>query len=243
MRNIEILPFDKEFLKQNAKKAGFELDDKTADLFEVYYNELVNYNNKVNLTAITDPEGVAITHFVDSLTLLNASVPENAKMADIGAGAGFPSVPVKLYRPDIDITLIDSLNKRITFLNYLAEKLGIEVNALHLRAEEAGRKEDLREQFDVVCARGVAKIYLLCEYCLPLLKKGGVLIAMKGPEPQEEIKEAKKAIFELGGKYIETKEFKLPNLSGRSLVIIKKVSTTPNKYPRQSAKIAKSPLI
>ena len=243
MRNIEVLPFDKEFLKENAAKAGFELSEPQLEQFETYYKELVEYNNKVNLTAITEPKGVAITHFVDSLTLLKGEISENAKMADIGAGAGFPSIPVKLFRPDIDVTLIDSLNKRITFLEYIAEKLNISVNAMHLRAEEAGRKEDLRESFDVVCARGVAKIYLLCEYCLPLLKKGGVLIAMKGPEPQEEIREAKKAIFELGGKFLEVKKFKLPDSSQRSLVIIKKVSTTPNKYPRPSAKISKSPLI
>lgn len=243
MRNIEVLPFDKNFLKQNAKKSGFLLNDEELNLFETYYTELVDYNNKVNLTAITDPEGVAITHFVDSLTLLNADLPQDIRMADIGAGAGFPSVPVKIFRPDIDVTLIDSLNKRIVFLEYLREKLGISFNAIHARAEEAGRKEDLRESFDVVCARGVAKIYLLCEYCLPLLKKGGILVAMKGPEPLEEIKEAKRAMQELGGKLEEVKSFNLPDSSKRSLVIIRKISTTPNKYPRQSAKISKSPLI
>lgn len=243
MRNIEVLPFDREFLKINAKKAGFLLNEENLNLFETYYTELVEYNNKVNLTAITDPEGVAITHFVDSLTLLNADLPQDIRLADIGAGAGFPSVPVKIFRPDIDVTLIDSLNKRIVFLEYLREKLGISYNAIHARAEEAGRKEDLRESFDVVCARGVAKIYLLCEYCLPLLKKGGMLVAMKGPEPLEEIKEAKRAIQELGGKLEEVKSFILPDSSKRSLVIIRKISTTPNKYPRQSAKISKSPLI
>lgn len=243
MRNIEILPFDKNFLFENAKKMGFELSDAQLSTLEHYYEVLVDYNNKVNLTAVTDPKGVAITHFVDSLTLLLADVKEGARMADIGAGAGFPSVPVGIFRPDLDLTLIDSLNKRITFLEYLSDELKRPLTALHLRAEEAGRKKELRESFDVVCARGVAKIYLLCEYCLPLLKKGGKLICMKGPEPQEEIKEAKKALFELGGKVIETKTFSLPDESGRSLVIIEKISTTPDKYPRQSAKIAKSPLL
>lgn len=243
MREQEILPFDKEYLSENAKKMGFELSEEQILSFETYYNELVEYNQKVNLTAITEPKAVAVTHFVDSLTLLNGEIGEGAKMADIGAGAGFPSVPVGIFRKDIDLTLIDSLNKRITFLEYLSDKLSLPLTAIHMRAEEAGRKADLRENFDVVCARGVAKIYLLCEYCLPLLKKGGKLIAMKGPEPQEEIKEAKKAIFELGGKLEEVKTFNLPDGSGRSLVIIKKVSTTPNKYPRPSAKISKSPLI
>lgn len=243
MREIEKKPFDREFLAENAEKMGFELDETQIDLFDTYYNELVDYNQKVNLTAITDPHGVAVTHFVDSMTLLLGGIKEGARIADIGAGAGFPSVPAKILRPDLDITLIDSLNKRITFLNYLSEQLGVEINAIHARAEEAGRQKGLREKFDVVCARGVAKIYLLCEYCLPLLKVGGKLICMKGPEPEEEIKEAKKALIELGSKVVETKKFTLPDSSGRSLVIIEKTSPTNNKYPRQSAKISKSPLI
>lgn len=243
MREIVKLPFDREFLVENANKMGFELDEAQIDLFEVYYNELVDYNQKVNLTAITDPHGVAVTHFVDSMTLLLADIKEGARIADIGAGAGFPSVPAKIFRPDLEVTLIDSLNKRITFLNYLSEQLGVEFTPIHARAEEAGRQKGLREHFDVVCARGVAKIYLLCEYCLPLLKVGGKLICMKGPEPEEEIREAKKAISELGSRVVETKKFTLPDSSGRSLVIIEKSSPTNNKYPRQSAKISKSPLI
>ena len=243
MREQEILPFDREFLENAAKEAGFELSQEQVSLFEAYYNELVEYNQKVNLTAVTEPHAVSITHFVDSLTLLKANLPQNAKIADIGAGAGFPSVPALIYRPDLKLTLIDSLNKRITFLNYLSSRLGINFTAEHLRAEEAGRRADLREQFDVVCARGVAKIYLLCEYCLPLVKKGGMLICMKGPDPSEEIEQAKCALSELGGELSETVSFNLPDGSGRSLVIIKKTSTTPNKYPRQSAKISKTPLI
>jgi len=243
VREQEILPFDKEFLSSASKEAGFELNEKQLSLFETYYSELVEYNQKVNLTAITEPHAVSITHFVDSMTLLKANIPQNAKVADIGAGAGFPSVPALIYRPDLKLTLIDSLNKRITFLKYLSERLGIDFAAEHLRAEEAGRKPNLREQFDVVCARGVAKIYLLCEYCLPLVKKGGMLICMKGPEPEEEIQQAKKAISELGGQFAKCISFSLPDGSGRSLVIIKKTSTTNSKYPRQSAKITKSPLI
>jgi len=243
MRNIEILPFDRDFLLNAAKEAGFELSDEQCHKLGHYYEVLVDYNNKVNLTAITDPKGVAITHFVDSLTLLNADIKEGARLADIGAGAGFPSVPAGIFRPDLDLTLIDSLNKRITFLEHLSSEIGVPLTALHLRAEEAGRKKELREQFDVVCARGVAKIYLLCEYCLPLLKKGGKLVCMKGPQPDDEIKEAKRAISELGGSLKEVKRFSLPDESGRSLVIIEKTSTTPAKYPRQSAKIAKTPLI
>lgn len=243
MRETVKLPFDREFLKGSAKTMGFELTDEQADKFEIYYSELVDYNQKVNLTAITEPKAVAITHFVDSMTLLRAQIKEGARVADIGAGAGFPSVPALIMRPDLRFTLIDSLNKRITFLNYLAEKLSVSFDAVHKRAEEAGRDKDMREQFDVVCARGVAKIYLLCEYCLPLLKKDGILVCMKGPEPENEINEAKKALKELCGKVVSVDRFSLPDESGRSLVIIKKESTTPNKYPRQSAKIVKSPLI
>ena len=243
MKNIEKLPFDREFLVSAAKEAGFELTGEQTDSLEKYYDILVDYNNKVNLTAVTEPHGVAVTHFVDSLTLLNAQIPQNAKIADIGAGAGFPSVPAGIFRPDLELTLIDSLNKRITFLNQLSKELNRPLTALHLRAEEAGRKKELRESFDVVCARGVARIYLLCEYCLPLVKKGGILVAMKGPSPEDEVKEAKRAIFELGGRLKEIKKFSLPDSSGRSLVIIEKTSTTNSKYPRQSAKIAKSPLL
>jgi len=243
LRNTEILPFDRDYLIKTAAEAGFELSSEQAERLERYYEVLVDYNNKVNLTAVTDPHGVAVTHFVDSLTILNADIPQNARLADIGAGAGFPSVPAGIFRPDLELTLIDSLNKRITFLEQLSGELKRPLTALHLRAEEAGRKPELREQFDVVCARGVAKIYLLCEYCLPLVKKGGMLVAMKGPSPEDEIKEAKRAIFELGGKLREIKKFSLPDGSKRSLVIIEKTSTTPAKYPRQSAKISKSPLI
>ena len=243
MREIEKQPFDREFLIKNAKEMGFELTEAQINLFETYYNELIDYNQKVNLTAITDPHGVAVTHFVDSMTLLLGDIKEGASIADIGAGAGFPSVPAKIFRPDLKITLIDSLNKRITFLNYLSEQLNVEISAMHARAEEAGRQKGLREKFDVVCARGVAKIYLLCEYCLPLLKVGGKLICMKGPDPEEEIKEAKRALNELGSKVSEVKKFSLPDGSGRSLVIIEESSPTNNKYPRQSAKISKSPLI
>ena len=243
MRNAEIQPFDTEYLVKTAADAGFELTEQQTEKFKTYYEVLADYNNRVNLTAVTEPKAVAVTHFVDSLTLLKANIPQNARLADIGAGAGFPSVPVKIFRNDISLTLIDSLNKRVAFLEHLSEKLGLPFDAFHMRAEDAGRKKELREQFDVVCARGVAKIYLLCEYCLPLVKTGGVLVAMKGPSPEEEIETAERAMHELGAKLKRVESFSLPDTSKRSLVIIEKTSTTPAKYPRQSAKIAKSPLI
>ena len=243
MRNAELLPFDRAFLTKAAAAVGFPLTPEQTDRLAAYYDFLTEYNQKVNLTAVTDPHGVAVTHFADSLTLLRADLPKGARIADIGAGAGFPSVPVAVYRPDLSWTLIDSLGKRVTFLRQLSEKIGVPYEALHLRAEEAGRQARLREQFDAGCARGVARLYLLCEYALPLLKVGGRLIAMKGPDPQEEIAQAAYAAEKLGGAFERVDTFSLPDGSGRSLVIFQKTSTTPAQFPRVSAKIAKNPLI
>ena len=237
------LPFDSEYLKKSAVQMGFELDEAQIASLEKYYYNLVDYNNKVNLTAITEPKEVAVKHFIDSMLLTRAEIKPNASVADVGTGAGFPSMPVKIIRPDIDLTLIDSLNKRLVFLQQLCDELCVQAATIHSRAEEAARQKQLRESFDVVCARAVAKLYELCELCLPLVKKGGIFVAMKGPSPQQEIDEAKRAISELGGQLAEVKSFTLPDMSGRSLVIIQKTSTTPTKYPRQSAKIAKNPLI
>lgn len=243
MRDQQLLPFDRAYFERAAAEAGFPLYGSLAAQFERYYKVLVEYNRKVNLTAVTDPNGVAMTHFVDSLTLLRAELAQGARLCDVGAGAGFPSVPVGLYRPDLSLTLIDSLNKRVTFLAYLSEQLSLPLTALHLRAEEAGRQSALREQFDVVCSRAVARLYLLCEYCLPLLKVGGRLIAMKGPQVRQELDEAERAMHTLGVGSVQVDSFSLPDGSGRSLVILQKTAPTPEKYPRPSAKIAKDPLI
>jgi 16S rRNA (guanine527-N7)-methyltransferase len=200
--------------------------------FEVYFNELVDYNTKVNLTAITDKQDVYIKHFFDSC-LASEFIPTNAKVADIGTGAGFPGVPLKIIRNDINLNLVDSLNKRITFLNYMQQKLGIKYNTYHSRAEEFCANSRNRESFDVVVSRAVAKLNTLAEYCLPLVKVGGMFIAYKGGEIEQEVQESLNAIKILGGQVEAIKNFDLPMGKGsRTLVIIKKIKATPKGYPR-----------
>lgn len=198
--------------------------------FEIYFKELIEYNEKVNLTAITEKEDVFIKHFYDSC-LAQSLINKNAKVVDIGTGAGFPGLPLKIVRNDIDLHLVDSLNKRIVFLDSLKEKLNLKYSTTHARAEEFCSNH--RESFDVCVSRAVAKLNTLAEYCLPLLKVGGKFIAYKGSNIDEEIKESKKAIDLLGGKIIEIKKFMLPEDKGeRNLVLIEKISKTSSKYPR-----------
>lgn len=206
--------------------------DKTLQSFEQYYNELVDYNQKVNLTAITEKEEVFIKHFYDSGLSIN-EIPLNAKIVDVGTGAGFPGVPIKILRPDTDLHLVDSLNKRITFLNYLKEKLNINYSTYHSRAEDFCADNQHREQFDVCVSRAVAKLNTLSEYCLPLVKVGGIFIAYKSGDIEQEIAESKNAINILGAEIIDIKKINLPNdMGNRSLIIIKKIKNTNNKYPR-----------
>lgn len=200
--------------------------------FEIYFNELIDYNTKVNLTAITDKQDVYIKHFYDSC-LASEFIPANAKVADIGTGAGFPGVPLKIIRNDINLNLVDSLNKRIVFLDYLQQKLGISYNTYHSRAEEFCANANNREAYDVVVSRAVAKLNTLAEYCLPLVKIGGTFIAYKGGDVQQEVNDSLNAIKILGGQISEVKSINLPLEKGsRTLVIIKKVKSTPKVYPR-----------
>ncbi|MBQ7797691.1 MAG: 16S rRNA (guanine(527)-N(7))-methyltransferase RsmG [Clostridia bacterium] len=202
------------------------------NLFEIYFNELIDYNQKVNLTAITDKEEVYIKHFYDSC-LASDIIPHNVKIVDVGTGAGFPGVPLKIVRNDIDLHLVDSLNKRITFLNQLKEKLGVNYSTYHSRAEDFSINLATREKFDICVSRAVAKLNALAEYCLPLIKVGGTFIAYKGGDIEDEVKESLKAINILGGEITEIKNFNLPNNMGnRNLIIIKKIKNTPQKYPR-----------
>lgn len=198
--------------------------------FEIYYNELIEYNEKVNLTAITEKEEVFIKHFYDSC-LAQQFIPQNAKVVDIGTGAGFPGLPLKIVRNDIDLHLVDSLNKRIVFLNTLKEKLNIDFSTTHARAEEFCVNH--RESFDICVSRAVAKLNTLAEYCLPLIKVGGKFIAYKGSNITEELEESKKAIRLLGGQIEDVKNIILPkNMGERNLIIIKKIEKTNTKYPR-----------
>ncbi|MCI8442097.1 MAG: 16S rRNA (guanine(527)-N(7))-methyltransferase RsmG [Provencibacterium sp.] len=233
----------KEKLRDWAAGYGIALEEEMLERLDRYAGLLCAYNEKVNLTAITEPEEIARKHFLDSLLLAAAlPLPEGTRLADVGTGAGFPGVPLKILRPDLSLTLIDSLQKRITFLQALSQEISLPFEALHLRAEEAGRQKGLREGFSVVTARAVASLPVLCEYCLPLVKPGGSFAALKSRGVQEEIEEAKRAISLLGGELEQVRRFQLPGEEERAIVLIRKISQTPPKYPRSSAKMAKSPL-
>ena len=223
---------------------GIAYNDEILEKLGKYAALLVEWNEKINLTAITDPEGIVIKHFLDCALLLNkVDLKENAKVIDVGTGAGFPGMVLKIFRPDIKLTLLDGLNKRLVFLNEVAAQLGLtNVETVHLRAEEAGRRQNFRESFDLVTARAVAKQNLLYEYCLPLCKVGGVFCAMKGPSAEEEVKESVNAGKLLGGAKPQILHETLTGEEVRTFVITKKISQTPPKYPRVSAKISKQPL-
>ncbi|AXY24553.1 16S rRNA (guanine(527)-N(7))-methyltransferase RsmG [Suicoccus acidiformans] len=229
------------------KNKGIQLTEEQVAQFERYYQELVEWNEKVNLTAITVKEEVYLKHFYDSLMplWLTPEVFEKANsLCDVGAGAGFPSIPLKIVRPDLTITIIDSLNKRIQFLDHLSGVLGLsDVSAVHARAEEAGQNATYRGQFDIVTARAVASLNVLTELCIPLARKGGHFIALKGQQAEEELKEAQGAIRQLGAKYISSDSESLPGEEGqRTIITIRKTLDTPNKYPRRPGKPGKQPL-
>ncbi len=233
---------DQNLLKEQAAAFGLALSDQMLRQLDTYARLLADWNQRVNLTAITQPQEVAVKHFLDSLLLAAVTpLPQGGSLVDVGTGAGFPGVPVKIFRPDIRLTLLDSLNKRLVFLETLCTQLGLDARRVHTRAEEAGRGA-LRESFDVATARAVAPLAQLCEYCLPLVRVGGRFVALKGPEIQQEVQQAERAITLLGGKLLDVRHLELPDGSGRSFVVIEKISQTLAKYPRQSAKITKAPL-
>lgn len=208
--------------------------------FDRYTELLLEYNQKFNLTAIVNPDEIKIKHYLDSLTGAEF-IRENASVIDVGSGAGFPAIPLKIYRNDLKITMLDSLNKRVNFLNLVVKTLGLsDANAVHFRAEDAGKTE-LRESFDFAVARAVADMAVLSEYTLPFVKAGGKLIAYKG-DVDEELKNAEKAINILGGKLEKVNKFTLPDGSKRSIIIVEKVAKTPVKYPRGQNKPRISPL-
>lgn len=233
----------KNLVKKACEKIEISLNDEQAQKFENYYNLLTEWNEKINLTRIVEPQEVALKHFADSLTVLKyCDIPQNAFVIDVGTGAGFPGIPLKIYRPDIKLTLLDSLNKRVNFLNEVAKKNNLEIKTLHSRAEDAGRKKDEREKYDTALSRAVARLNVLCEYCIPFLKIGGNFIAMKGPDLSEELDEAKSAIKLLGGEINSVNEFNLDGAGKRTIVVIKKIKPTPNAHPRISGKIKSKPL-
>ena len=230
-------------LVSDAEKLGISLTDEQIKLFERLAELLVEQNKTMNLTAITDPDGIAVKHFADSISALSAyDFAENAKVLDVGTGAGFPSIPLLIARPDLEMTMIDSTAKKLKYVASTVETLGLTAEVLHTRAEEAGQSKQYREKFDIVCSRAVAALNVLCEYCLPFVKVGGVFLAMKSAKAQEEIADARNAINTLGGKIVAEKSFSLSDGGERTIVVIKKISQVPPKYPRVSAQIAKKPL-
>ncbi|MCD8090276.1 MAG: 16S rRNA (guanine(527)-N(7))-methyltransferase RsmG [Clostridiales bacterium] len=214
---------------------------RAAESFVIYKNMLLEWNEKINLTAITDENEIAFKHFLDSLAPLKFKDFKNKTVIDVGTGAGFPGLPLKIAEPSIKLTLMDSLNKRINFLNETVTALGLTgVKCIHQRAEE-GAKPPLRESFDFAVSRAVADMAVLAELCLPYVKPGGYFTALKGPEPEDELNRAKKAISVLGGMLEKTEKITISDFT-HTVIFIKKIKPTPKAYPRQFAKIKKSPL-
>ncbi|HJV17845.1 MAG TPA: 16S rRNA (guanine(527)-N(7))-methyltransferase RsmG [Bacillales bacterium] len=231
--------------EESLKEKGINLTAQQLDQFEMYFETLVEWNEKMNLTAITDKEEVYLKHFYDSITAaFFFDMTKPIHLCDVGAGAGFPSIPLKIAFPHLEITIVDSLNKRITFLNHLANVLKLEkVHFIHDRAETFGVNPEYRETFDVVSARAVARLSILSELCLPLVKVGGHFIAMKAANAKEELDIGKKSITLLGGKVEETFVFTLPiEKSERNIIVIKKEKQTPKKYPRKPGTPNKMPI-
>ncbi|WP_413364182.1 16S rRNA (guanine(527)-N(7))-methyltransferase RsmG [Lysinibacillus sp. 3P01SB] len=235
---------EKQFIEALAAK-GIELSDEQIAQFRKYFELLVEWNEKMNLTAITDLEGVYLKHFYDSISpSLYFDFTKVKSVCDVGAGAGFPSIPIKICFPHLHVTIVDSLNKRITFLNHLSEELGLDhMEFVHARAEEFGQNVKYREQFDVVTARAVARLSVLSELCIPLAKQGGSFVALKAAAGAEELKDAKKAISTLGAALKEEFSFLLPvEESERSLFVFDKIKQTPKKYPRKPGVPNKTPI-
>jgi 16S rRNA (guanine527-N7)-methyltransferase len=234
----------KELLRKILSENDITCSDEQLMMLIRFYEMLVEKNKVMNLTAITDFEEVAIKHFADSLTIGRAIKPESQKMIDVGTGAGFPGIPLKIVYPDIKLTLLDSLNKRLVFLNEVISELGLkDIETVHARAEEAAVKPAYREQYDIVVSRAVANLSTLVEYCLPFASVGGCFISYKGEKAAAELSEAGKAIKILGGGNAVSVDFTLVGTDySRSLIRIDKISSTPKKYPRAGGKPSSAPI-
>lgn len=233
-----------DVLIEVANESSIELSSTAIEKLNRYYELLVEWNQKMNLTALTEPYDVALKHFCDSILLLKyADLPQTCSLIDVGTGAGFPSVPIKIVRPDIKLCLLDSLNKRLVFLNEVVNELELsDVTIVHSRAEDGARKPQLREKFDFATSRAVAQLNTLSEYCLPYVKKGGAFLSMKGKYSEEEISNSKNAIKLLGGKIEKVDTYNLIDSSERTIIKVKKIDKTDKLYPRTSAKIKSKPL-
>lgn len=234
----------REALVTKRTEAGLSFSPLQVEQLQKYYEMLVETNKVMNLTAITEPEDVAIKHMIDSLLVYDAQLFAGKKLADVGTGAGLPGLPLKIYCPSLEVVLIDSLAKRVHFLEQVITQLGLEgISCVHLRAEEAGQSPLHRGQYDIVVARAVAALPVLTEYCLPLVKTGGYFFALKGSKYAEEAQAAEHAITILGGTLESAQKVKLPGLDdGRGIIKIKKVKATPKQYPRKAGLPSKNSL-
>lgn len=231
-------------LQSQAQKIDINLTNKQLNEFYTYMNLLIEWNKNINLTAITEPEEIIKKHFIDSLTI-SKNIQKDSSIIDVGTGAGFPGIPLKIVREDINVVLLDALNKRLNFLNEVVKENKLEnIETVHFRAEEIGKNKKYREKYDIATSRAVAQLNILAEYLLPLVKIGGKCICMKGSNVEEELKNSKKAITLLGGEIEKIEEFILPDSDiKRNVIIIKKVNSTPAKYPRKPGTPAKEPII
>lgn len=243
---MEVKLRNNQILIDGLAKWNIQIDEKQQQQLESYYDLLIEWNSFMNLTGITEYEEVLVKHFLDSLALFSEKpYEENLSLLDMGTGAGFPGIPLKIVYPNMKVTLVDSLNKRIKFLDEVIRKLELKnITTIHARAEELARKEEHREQYDLVVSRAVARTVSLSEFCIPYVKVGGYFIPYKSGIIKEELEEAQHAIKVLGGKFEGLQDFKVPNSDmERTLIFIKKVKTTPKAYPRAGGKPLKAPLI
>ena len=238
MSNIDIL-------KKGIEDFGLEANEKVLSDFQEYKELLVEWNQKMNLTGIEDEKEVFIKHFLDSVSAVTKGyIQDGMSLIDVGTGAGFPGMPLRICLPKLKVTLLDSLNKRINFLQEVASKLSIEdIEFIHGRAEDFGKNEDYREKFDIATARAVAGLPVLMEFCVPFIKVGGYFVCLKGPNANLELEESKKAMEVLGVEYIEKIDVKLPEIDlNHNILVFKKVKNTPSKYPRKAGKVSKNPI-
>lgn len=236
---------NKEILKNGIAKLGIDASDKVLEDFRIYREILVDWNQKMNLTGIEDEKEVYIKHFLDSVSAIkNGYIKDGMSIIDVGTGAGFPGMPLRICLPNTKVTLLDSLNKRINFLQEVSNQIGIEdIEFIHGRAEDFGKDEMYREQFDIATARAVAGLPILMEFCVPFVKVGGYFICLKGPNANLELEESKSAMDVLGLEFIEKIDVELPDSElNHNILVFKKVKNTPDKYPRKAGKPAKAPI-
>ena len=232
-----------EKMQENSKVLGFNFSVEQLEKFYKYMNLLIEWNEKMNLTAITEPNDIILKHFIDSITI-NKYIENSVKVVDVGTGAGFPGIPLSIIRTDLQITLVDSLNKRLMFLQEIKKELELKnIDIVHARAEEFGQNKNYRETFDIATSRAVANLSTLSEYLVPLVKIKGKCVCMKASDAEEEIKQAENAVNILGGKIVKVEKFNLPNSDiGRTIIIINKEKSTNGKYPRKPGTPSKEPL-